>query len=395
MAATTAPGSVKRPLLIRLLIVAGSVAAALLTFAQAFAQVADRAQPALAHSIWPVSGLLSARLADLSADPVTARPTAAGAAYAKDARRTEPLSVGALRSVALTEGGTPARAARLMALSERLSKRDLATQVWQIGRAAEAGDLDAMLVHYDRGLRGSVTAPGLLIPLLVKAMAVPEAVAPMVRLSDRDPFWFNDFAAAVTTTGDPAACENLTAVLMERPKLLRSFDRATLARLVSRLAGDGRLNLAQQVYDGLPGAGGRAQSGALAFHAAETVVPFDWRLPDDPAVSAGAVDSGLTVLVTRPADHLVAERLLHLTPGRWTIAGASRITSGVADAVGWRLSCAGSDRSLAALDIRRAATASFVVRARCEHQWLRLTVRKGGEEPLDMLAAPPRLTRAG
>ena len=215
------------------------------------------------------------------------------------------------------------------------------------------------------------------------------------QLSNRGPFWFNDFAAAVTNTGDPAARANLTAVLMERLELLRSLDRAVLARLVSRLAHDGRLNLAQRVYDGLPGAGGRAQSGALPFHAVEPVVPFDWRLPDDPAVSAGAVDRGLAVLVTRPADHLVAERLLHLTPGRWTIVGASRTTSGVADSIGWRLSCAGSDRLLAALDARRAATSGFGVATGCEHQWLRLTIRKAGEEPLDILAAPPLLTRVG
>ena len=213
------------------------------------------------------------------------------------------------------------------------------------------------------------------------------------QLSNRGPFWFNDFAAAVTNTGDPAARTNLTAVLMERPKLLRSLDRAILARLVGRLAHDGRLNLFQRVYDGLTGAGASAEPGASAFDGAEPVVPLDWRLPDDPAVSVGAVDSGLAVLVNRLADHLVAERLVHLTPGRWTIAGASRITSGVADSVGWRLSCAGSDRMLAALDIRRPAKAAFAVGTACEHQWLRLTIRKGGEEPLDILTAPPRLTR--
>lgn len=376
----------------RFAVIAGTLLLAYAAFAQAFAQVADRQQPLFAHALWPVSGQLSARLSELYADPATGWSPPAGVEFARRALLTEPLAVNALRVLGVSQSD-PARARRALHLAERLSKRDLPTQAWLVQQAAAQGDLDRVLVHYDTALRGSTAGARLLMPRLVKAMAIPQAVAPFARLSDRDPPWFASFAGSVAATGDLAAVRNLSAVLLARPKLFEVVERRTIGSLVARLAKDERYGEAERLYTGLPG-----QSDAPIRHAdfrvIDPIAPFDWRLAPDPAVSAGAVQGGLAILVTQPAEHLVAEQLLSLSPGQWRMAGGSSIQAGMLGQGEWRVICAAGGRSLATLAVRSRSAVPVTVPSACSHQWLRLAVRREGEAALEMTISPLQLTPA-
>lgn len=376
----------------RIVVMATGLLLAYAAFAQAFAQVADRRQPLLAHALWPLSGKLSARLAELSADPATGRSSPASVALARRALSTEPLAVNALRVLGVSQDD-PGRAGRTLRLAERFSKRDLPTQAWLVQQAAAQGDLDRVLVHYDTALRGSTAGARLLMPRLVKAMAIPQAVAPFARLSDRDPPWFASFAGSVAATGDLAAVRNLSAVLLARPKLFEVVERRTIGSLVARLAKDERYGEAERLYTGLPG-----QSDAPIRHAdfrvIDPIAPFDWRLAPDPAVSAGAVQGGLAILVTQPAEHLVAEQLLSLSPGQWRMAGGSSIQAGAIGAAEWRLTCATKSAPLITLDVRSRGAVLAAIPSGCAHQWLRLVVRKEGEAALEMTISPLQLTPA-
>ncbi len=371
--------------------------AAALVGAQAIAQIASERQPQLAASLWPLSGLTQARLGEVSVDPETLVPNAAAGARARRALASEPLAVNAVRTVGLRQDadGRDAQAARTMALAADLSRRDVPTQTWMIGQAAARGDLDRVLDHYDLALRGSLAAKRLLTPALVKAMAVPGAVEPFSRLVDRHPPWFGGFVAAVAQTGGAAAGENLAAVLLSRPEQMAAVDRRTLASLIGTLAAEGRFAAAERVYGGLPD---RAATDGLRwpdFRVSDPVRPFDWTVSRDPAVSAGAVQSGLAVLVTQPGEHRVVEQLLSLSPGRWALKGGVRATSGQLGEARWRLTCARGDAPLGSADARTAEPGVLSVPAGCPYQWLRLTVRRQGDEALDLVARPLSLVPAG
>lgn len=373
-----------------IVVIAAGLLLAYASFAQALAQAADRRQPLLAHALWPVSGQLSARLAELSADPTTGRYPGAGLALARRALATEPLAVNALRVLGVSQND-PAQAGRTLRLAERFSKRDLPTQTWLVQQAAEQGDLDRVLVHYDTALRGSAAGVRLLIPRLVKAMAVPQAVAPFDRLLARDPPWFASFAGSVAATGDLAAVRNLSTVLLGRPKLLDVAERRTIGTLIARLTKDGRYEEAERLYRGLPDRS-NAPIRHADFRATEPIVPFDWRFAPDAAVSVSPVQGGLAVLVTQPADHLVAEQLLSLSPGRWRLSGSSSIEAGTIGAAEWRMTCATGSAPFVMLDVRSRRAVSAAVSSDCAHQWLLLVVRKEGEAALEMTISPPQLT---
>ncbi len=390
-------GSALSPGIRRVAIAVAALLLAGLVCAQGIAQVAGPRQPALAVALWPFSGLAQARMGELLVDPDTLAVTPAAEARARRALATEPLAVNAVRTIGLRRQaeGRVAEARRAMALAADLSRRDVPTQTWMIQQAVADSDLDRVLQHYDTALRGSLAAKRLLTPALVKAVGVPGAVAPFARLVDRHPPWFPDFVRSVAATGGADAAENLAAVLLARPEQMARVERATLALLVGKLARAGRFAPAERIYTGLPDRAATAGLRWPGFQVADPVPPFDWTASSDPAVSAGPVRSGLAVLVTQPGDHLIAEQLLSLAPGRWRLKGGLRPNAGRVDLAEWRLSCAGDGAALGQADARAGTVGGLSVPAHCPYQWLRLVVRRQGDEALDLVAGPLSMAPAG
>ena len=363
--------------------------------AQAIAQVAGPRRPTLATVLWPWSGLAQARMGELSVDPETLTVVPAARAWARRALASEPLAVNAVRTIGQRQQveGRVADARRTMALAADLSRRDVPTQSWMIREAVADNDLDAVLDHYDTALRGSLSAKRLLTPALVKAIAVPGAVAPFARLVDRHPPWFPGYVRSVAATGSTDAAANMAGVLLARPEQMARVERPTLALLVAKLAEGGRFAAAERIYTGLPD---RAATDGLRwpdFQVADAVPPFDWTATTDTAASADPVRSGLAVLVTQPGDHVAAEQLLSLAPGRWTLTGGLRPSAGRTALAEWRLSCAIGGGALGRADARTGAPGVLQVPRGCPYQWLRLAVRRGGDEALELVATPLSLRR--
>ncbi|WP_404712376.1 hypothetical protein [Sphingomonas sp. MMS24-J13] len=129
------------------------------------------------------------------------------AAMARDSLRHQVLNPVALRLLGLStrRASSFATGRAVMALAERMTRRDLITELWLIQEAVLRGDVQSALSHYDYALRTWEASQDLLLPILVTALKdepVRVALIPYVR--EPAP-WLLDFTrAAVGSSKQPS-----------------------------------------------------------------------------------------------------------------------------------------------------------------------------------------------
>lgn len=170
-----------------------------------------------AYAIAPGNGHVAARFSQQRSGP-EASPTdrARAVAAAHEALQHDPTAVEAVATLGIEAmlKGDEARAERLLAYSQRISRRDLRTQLTAIELAVARDDIPGALHHYDIALRTKKDAPGLLFPVLTSALGDDAIRTSLVRtLSDR-PVWGVDFVRYVARSDtDPTAAAALFRAL--------------------------------------------------------------------------------------------------------------------------------------------------------------------------------------
>jgi len=146
--------------------------------------------PAGAHELAPWDGRNGAALAEVLATPAVGDYKRAEA-VAETALRQDATAVGAAATLGSTAkiSGQAAKSDRLFAYAERLSRRNLATQLWEIENAVSRGDIAGALRHYDIAFRTNVKARELLFPVLSNATDDPEIRAALVATLSQRPLW--------------------------------------------------------------------------------------------------------------------------------------------------------------------------------------------------------------
>lgn len=162
-----------------------------------------------AYALAPGNGHVAARFSQqLSGPEASSADRERAAAAARKALQYDPTAVEAVATLGLEAmlKGDEARAERLLAYSQRMSRRDLRTQLTAIELAVARDDIAGALHHYDIALRTKKDAPGLLFPVLTSALGDDAIRTGLVRtLSDR-PIWGLDFVRYVAKSdGDPVA----------------------------------------------------------------------------------------------------------------------------------------------------------------------------------------------
>lgn len=237
-------------------------------------------------------------------------------AASKQALRADPLNAKGLRLLAYATETTPGgqeRAATIMRLSERASRRDLLAQLWLIEDAVRRDDITGALKHYDRALSVHPAAGGELIPVLVSASTEPEiqnALVPYLRANR--PWAVPFLSVAIARAPDPV----VIAKLFERYGGARVVpSHAELeTRLLQRLVQSGHMREARSFAS----AAG-ASSDSFTFSRATTdprFRPLSWTLYDgsDGEVSLG--DRGALSISVRPETKIVAaSRTIPARPG--------------------------------------------------------------------------------
>lgn len=266
-------------------------------------------------------------------------PGARSAAAARAALRAQPLDAAALRDLALARGGG-ALDLRLLALADRVSRRDFQAQLLLLEASAQGGDTAATLRHYDALLSAAPAARGELFGVLTRALPIPEIQAGV--LAYRDRAWFADLVAVAAR--EPGGAR-LALDLARRGGLLApgaARDRLAPALIDALLAG-GEAGAAV----GLAGAVGPREWRDLGFGAAsrdERLGAFAWRLAASPAVAAGWGEGGGLSLAVEPGRRAVAAtRVTALAPGAYRLSLTLAASEPPAAQAEWRVACLGAE----------------------------------------------------
>ncbi|EQB04731.1 tetratricopeptide repeat protein [Sphingobium baderi] len=162
-----------------------------------------------AYALAPRNGHVAARYSQYMSGPeASPQDWADAVTAAQEALRQDPTAVEAVATLgleAMLKGDEP-RADRLLAYSQRMSRRDLRTQLMAIELAVAREDIAGALHHYDIALRTKKDAPGALFPVLTSALGDDAIRTALVRTLNHRPIWGVDFIRYVARSdADPAA----------------------------------------------------------------------------------------------------------------------------------------------------------------------------------------------
>ncbi len=342
--------------------------------------------PDLVAAWWPFSAQANiSRATSLLVDGATAKQIGEARAQAVHAMMRQPVSAAAARLVGLSAALSTGykTADPFLIEAERLSRRDLPTQLWLIQRAVESGDIPGALKHYDIALTTHANAADLLLPTLANASVNPPISAGLLPLLRRRPVWFNKYIETLITdvTDAPTLFRQVRGVGLDRNRD-NELLAAAVAKLVLLKRPDLGLVLLGLSYDVT------IRNGS--FESDASILPFDWWLRDEQNLvayrSSEVGGRGPTVLRISAKNEIggeVAHQMLMLKPATYVLQG---IISGNSDGQGNReentlqmeVVCTGSNRRVATLPLaagsnRHPFDIVFTTYQDCPSQWLRFS----------------------
>lgn len=173
-----------------------------------------------AYALAPTNGRIAGRLSQTLYRPDASEADRARAVtIARDALQHDPTAVEAVATLAADAfaRGDQAKGERLLAYSQKLSRRDLRTQLMAIELAVAQGDISGALRHYDIALRTKKNAPELLFPVLTSALPDPAIRTELVKTLGGQPKWAAGFIHhAARSEVDPAASAAFFRALQAR-----------------------------------------------------------------------------------------------------------------------------------------------------------------------------------
>ncbi|MCW6531223.1 hypothetical protein NED98_13305 [Sphingomonas sp. MMSM20] len=349
--------------------------------------------PELAHQLAPGDGRITALLSEKLSNPeATATDRAEADRLASLALRQDPTAVPALATLGIDAQirGETARARRIFAYAQLLSRRDLRTQLWAIEDAVARGDVADALRQYDITLRTSEYGPDLLFPVLASAIADPAIREALMRTLATKPAWTASFIEyAAVNSPDPRTTFSLLSGLRRIGVAVPS--NAKVALVNALLRGD-FYDEAWTYYASLrPGANRRRSRDSRFTAQFDSPSPLDWNVIGDAGISASIQrgDKGGVFDFSAPPSvgGAVLRQMQLLPPGDYLLEGHSSNIEQPSDARPyWQLTCV-DGRELGRVEIANSAQtgAYFAGRIRvptgCVTQYLVLVVR-----PSDLIA---------
>ncbi|MCB8835101.1 hypothetical protein LJD42_26475, partial [Escherichia coli] len=136
--------------------------------------------------------------------------------YASDALARSPVDARAARVLGLFDALRARNRAAQFAFyyAQRLSRRDLPTQMWLIEQSVDQNDIPSALSHYHIAMRTSQTSRAILIPVLADAAENPAVAKPLAQLLRQRPNWWLDFYdSAVPKISSPISLALIVSAL--------------------------------------------------------------------------------------------------------------------------------------------------------------------------------------
>lgn len=309
--------------------------------------MARAGNPEFALRISPTDSRALSNLADrLLIEPPTKDRWARANQLAQAALMNDPTNVSALRVLGFTAAQKDQLA--IFAAANRLSRRDLATQLWLIDYHVGREDAARALSHYDAALRTSASASALLFPVLSAASGDQTLAADISKLLAKRPNWALPFLFELVNTSPSP--DTLLAIFKHVDGSGTNLPPALASNLMRRMVRDYRFDLLPGAYAVAGGndasVGTRVTNGG--FSKEPDLLPFDWLFTSDENVYSGLQQSGATpddyrlgVQATAGNAGRAARQLLLLAPGRYRLASkAGAVPVATQASLIWQINCA-------------------------------------------------------
>jgi len=261
---------------------------------------------------------------------------------------------------------------RQMALSDRLERRDLATQLWLIEDAVERNDIAGALGHYDKALRIRESSRAILYPVLTEAMKSPLIRTRFVAYMQDPPPWMESFLRyAVSNSDDPVAIAELAREAGGFPEGAAFATRDT--ELLRQLVATGEYETAIAHYRRIRGADPDVLTSlALTENAtASGLAPISWQPFEiagiEPYVLAARDGDGVEIEADLEAGYKgpLARKLLALPAGGYALEAEMRAEDfSRGDVVRWSISCAKAESGEALLALEAPVEEQFEIAGR-------------------------------
>lgn len=372
--------------------VMGALLVAALSLCATMAAVAWRGNPGLALAVWPGDARALTRRGEmdfLAFQQGQRQDPALIARQMKVALAGAPLQVRALRvaGVATDVRGNTAQGAAQLLMADRISRRDLLTQLWALEEAVERGDTAGALRRYDIALRIKPDTQQLLFPILAGAVAdapIRVALRPYFQARRTWVMAFFDYAA---TRGDhPAALVTFLASLGAKAVLPADLT----SKLLGRLLPSGDFASAELL---LRGTGRWPERWVRDIGLTQTTTdpafnPMSWTAGEAAGVSARRDDgkAQFHVFAEAGGSGQVLHRFVSLPPGRYVLAAHRRIESAGPDASEeWKVHCLQNDQFVKqwaaglAIAVQSVASSPLILPPGCRHQLVTVSVNAGAD----------------
>jgi hypothetical protein len=347
------------------------------------AQVVVKQDPALAYRLAPYDGRITAAYATSLAGPdATPQDRARADVLAKRALRQDPTAVAAAATLGVNADirGDKASARSYFAYAQKLSRRDLRTQLWMIEDAVQRNDIPSALHQYDITLRVFPNMGDLLFPVLASAISDATIRNELVKTLANRPSWEKGFIAFIA--GNSPHPSSTAALFTSLRKAGVGVPELANAGATNALMAAGQFDAAWSYYAAIrPGADRRRSRDPRFVANLETPSQLDWTPINDggltTSIQGGIFDFAAPASFGGP----MIQQLQLLPPGVYRLSGHS---IGIEQAAGalpyWVLRCQ-NGRELGRVEVPNSSvakgnfTGTFSVPADCQVQTLVLTAR--------------------
>lgn len=298
------------------------------------------------------------------------------------------------------------RAAKLVALADKVSRRDLFTQLLRIRLGLANGDLKQVLDAYNKALTAQEGSWSTLFPPLSQLLRVEEGRDAFVFFMRQNPPWlFSFFQFALNRTTTP---QDYYDLLVRRNWLAKVENKGEIQNLlINSLVANGRWSEARATFT----FGGKSSAEVLrspridANTAEKGGNTLLWFFPEADGRSANVIGKKFLSVTAEPGRQgTVAQKILYLAPGQYTLS--TRYDSAVPSAdveTRWIIQCltepAGAADEIAV--VRQSAASvtrdKFTIGPQCAATRLLLDARGKPSAPFggEVVISDISLKRAG
>lgn len=243
--------------------------------------------------------------------------------------------------------GDPAKAAQLIGMAAKLSRRETGAQLWLIEAEARKGNTKQTLAHYDIAMRTTPDTHAILFPRLTSAIEDPEIRKVLKPYFSAEAAWTVNFLYfAVANSVAPST----VADLIIESGGLRDEQAAQAQQIVllNRLVRVSDFINARRFFLTIPGAtsGHLIDAGFDASDQTERFGPLGWQITSDADAGGGFSDVSekqrlsLSVFANSGITRSVAGKTMYLKPGQYGFdAKLVDVNENGTGYIRWRLSC--------------------------------------------------------